>query len=240
MLITSVNNEKIKEIVKLKDKKYRDKMGLFCVEGKDMVDIAYEKGIIDTLLILEGTENDYQIPVTYVSMNVMKKISDMNSVSKYFCVCKKIDKSDIGNRLIILDGIQDPGNLGTIIRSAVAFNFDTVILSLDTVDVYNPKVLRSTKGMIFNINIKCTELLQLIDGLSDYTIYGTDVCNGVNIKSEKLPLKMALVIGNEGNGISETVKSRCNKFVYINMNDKCESLNASVAASILMYEVNGR
>ena len=240
MLITSVNNEKIKEIVKLKDKKYRDKMGLFCVEGKDMVDIAYEKGIIDTLLILEGTENDYQIPVTYVSMNVMKKISDMNSVSKYFCVCKKIDKSDIGNRLIILDGIQDPGNLGTIIRSAVAFNFDTVILSLDTVDVYNPKVLRSTKGMIFNINIKCTELLQLIDGLSDYTIYGTDVCNGVNIKSEKLPLKMALVIGNEGNGISETVKSRCNKFVYIDMNDKCESLNASVAASILMYEVNGR
>ena len=85
MLITSVNNEKIKEIVKLKDKKYRDKMGLFCVEGKDMVDIAYEKGIIDTLLILEGTENNYQIPVTYVSMNVMKKISDMNSVSKYFC-----------------------------------------------------------------------------------------------------------------------------------------------------------
>lgn len=240
MLITSVNNEKIKEIVKLKDKKYRDKMGLFCVEGKDMVDIAYEKGIIDTLLILEGTENNYQIPVTYVSINVMKKISDMNSVSKYFCVCKKIDKSDIGNRLIILDGIQDPGNLGTIIRSAVAFNFDTVILSLDTVDVYNPKVLRSTKGMIFNINIKCTELLQLIDGLSDYTIYGTDVCNGVNIKSEKLPLKMALVIGNEGNGISETVKSRCNKFVYIDMNDKCESLNASVAASILMYEVNNR
>lgn len=240
MLITSVNNEKIKEIVKLKDKKYRDKMGLFCVEGKDMVDIAYEKGIIDTLLILEGTENNYQIPVTYVSMNVMKKISDMNSVSKYFCVCKKIDKSDIGNRLIILDGIQDPGNLGTIIRSAVAFNFDTVILSLDTVDVYNPKVLRSTKGMIFNINIKCTELSQLIDGLSDYTIYGTDVCNGVNIKSEKLPLKMALVIGNEGNGISETVKSRCNKFVYIDMNDKCESLNASVAASILMYEVNNR
>lgn len=240
MLITSVNNEKIKEIVKLKDKKYRDKMGLFCVEGKDMVDIAYEKGIIDTLLILEGTENNYQIPVTYVSMNVMKKISDMNSVSKYFCVCKKIDKSDIGNRLIILDGIQDPGNLGTIIRSAVAFNFDTVILSLDTVDVYNPKVLRSTKGMIFNINIKCAELPQLIDGLSDYTIYGTDVYNGVNIKNEELPLKIALVIGNEGNGISEMVKSRCNKFVYIDMNDKCESLNASVAASILMYEVNGR
>ena len=137
MLITSVNNEKIKEIVKLKDKKYRDKMGLFCVEGKDMVDIAYEKGIIDTLLILEGTENNYQIPVTYVSMNVMKKISDMNSVSKYFCVCKKIDKSDIGNRLIILDGIQDPGNLGTIIRSAVAFNIDTVVLSKECVDIYN-------------------------------------------------------------------------------------------------------
>ena len=80
-------------------------------------------------------------------------------------------------------------------------------------------------------------LVEFVNGLGYALIL---ISNGVNIKSEKLPLKMALVIGNEGNGISETVKSRCNKFVYIDMNDKCESLNASVAASILMYEVNGR
>lgn len=240
MVITSVNNLKIKEIVKLKEKKYRDSVGLFCIEGKDMVDIAYEKGIIDTLILLDGTKNDYQIPAIYVSMNVMKKISDMNSVSAYFCVCKKTIKSDIGNRLIVLDGIQDPGNLGTIIRSAVAFNFDTVILSKDTVDVYNSKVLRSTKGMIFNINIKSVDILPFLDSLSDYTIYGTDVVKGTNIRDEEIPSKMALVIGNEGSGISIDVRDRCSKFVYIDMNNMCESLNASVAASILMYEVNSK
>ena len=240
MLITSVNNEKIKEIVKLKDKKYRDKMGLFCVEGKDMVDIAYEKGIIDTLLILEGTENNYQIPVTYVSMNVMKKISDMNSVSKYFCVCKKIDKSDIGNRLIILDGIQDPGNLGTIIRSAVAFNIDTVVLSKECVDIYNSKTLRSTKGMIFNKNVIVRDIVPFISSLDGYMIYGTDVNDGVDVREIDIPKCLAIVIGNEGTGISKIVHDMCDKFIYIKMNDKCESLNAGVASSIIMYEVNNR
>lgn len=241
MVITSVKNERIKELVKLKDKKYRDKMGLFFIEGLDIIDEAYKSGVLKYIYILDGYDNPYgDIPCIYVSYDVMKKISDMESISEYYGVCEKIDNDKVGDRVIILDGIQDPGNLGTIIRSAVAFNFDTVVISKNSVSIYNPKVLRSTKGMIFNINIKCTELPQLIDGLSDYTIYGTDVCNGVNIKSEKLPLKMALVIGNEGNGISETVKSRCNKFVYIDMNDKCESLNAGVAASIIMYEVNRR
>lgn len=240
MLITSVNNDRIKELVRLKEKKYRDNNNLFFVEGKDIVLEAYKYSLIKELYVLEGTVVSMDIPYTYVSYDVMKKISDMESVSEYYAVCYKKKELDIGNRIIILDNIQDPGNLGTIIRSAVAFNFDTVVLSKECVDLYNPKVVRSTKGMIFNINIIVRELESFINDLDDYIVYGTDVINGNNIRNENIPTKIALVIGNEGKGISDNIKKLCNKFIYIDMNNKCESLNASVAASILMYEVNNK
>lgn len=240
MLITSVNNSKIKELVRLKDKKYRDNNNLFFIEGKDNVLEAYKNLLIKELYVLDGTEVIIDIPFTYVGYDVMKKISDMESISEYYAVCYKKRELDIGNRIIILDNIQDPGNLGTIIRSAVAFNFDTVVLSRGCVDLYNPKVVRSTKGMLFNINIIVRELESFINNLDGYIIYGTDVVNGNNIKDEDIPSKVALVIGNEGRGISDSIKKLCNRFIYIDMNNKCESLNASVAASILMYEVNNK
>ena len=240
MVITSLNNDKVKELVKLKDKKYRDKIGLFFVEGYDIVIEAYKNSLIKELYVLEGTEVLMDIQYTYVSYDVMKKISDMESVSEYYAVCYKKEEREIGNRIIILDGVQDPGNLGTIIRSAVAFNFDSVILSRECVDLYNPKVIRSTKGMLFNMNICVKNLLEFIPTLDDYVIYGTDVVNGENIRDIDIPSKVGLVIGNEGRGISDKVKKLCNKFIYIDMKDDCESLNASVAASILMYEVNSK
>lgn len=238
MLITSVNNNKIKDLVRLKDKKYRDKTGLFFVEGIDLVEEAYKSNNLITLYILEGYDNIFDISnVVYISLDVMKKISDMESISPYYGVCKKIDNKKIGNKLIILDNIQDPGNLGTIIRSAVAFNFDTVILSQDSVDLYNPKVLRSSKGMIFQIDILVADLPSFIDSLQGYTIYGTSVSNGEDIKKLTIPSKSAFLIGNEGRGISKELTDLCDKFIYIRMNDKCESLNAGVSAAIIMYEV---
>jgi TrmH family RNA methyltransferase len=240
MLITSVSNNKIKELVRLKEKKYRDNNNLFFIEGRDLVEEAYETGCLKELFVLEGTDMVCDVPITYVSYDVMKKISDMESVSDCYGVCSKKDELNIGNKVIILDGIQDPGNLGTIIRSAVAFNFDTVVLSKNTVDLYNPKVIRSTKGMIFKINVIVRDLESFICGLDDYVIYGTDVVNGNNIRNEDINDKFALVIGNEGRGISDNIRELCNKFIYIDMNSKCESLNASVAASILMYEVNNK
>lgn len=241
MTITSVNNERIKELVKLKEKKYRDKMGLFFIEGLDIIEEAYKNGLLKELYILDGYDSPYKdIPYTNVSYEVMKKISDMESVSEYYGVCKKIQDKDFGKKIIILDGIQDPGNLGTIIRSAVAFNIDTVVLSRECVDLYNSKVLRSTKGMIFNKNVIVRDIVPFIDSLDKYTIYGTSVTNGEDIRSIELPEYIALIIGNEGKGISQEVYDRCNKFIYIKMNDKCESLNAGVAASIIMYEVNNK
>ena len=240
MVITSLNNDKVKELVKLKDKKYRDKMGLFFIEGYDIVLEAYKNSLIKELYVLEETEVLMDIHYTYVSYDVMKKISDMESISKYYAVCYKKEEIEIGNRIIILDGVQDPGNLGTIIRSAVAFNFDSVILSRECVDLYNPKVIRSTKGMLFNMNVCVKNLEEFIPTLDDYVIYGTDVVNGENIRDIYIPSKVGLVVGNEGRGMSLEVRELCNKFIYIDMSDKCESLNASVAASILMYEVNNK
>ena len=239
--ITSVNNSHIKELCKLKDKKYRDINDLFFVEGKDLCDIAYENGLLREIYVLDGYDNIYDgIPCTYISDDVMKKISDMGSVSEYYGVCSKIVENEIGDRILILDNIQDPGNLGTIIRSAVAFNFDTIVLSRNTVDLYNPKVVRSTKGMLFNINIIVRDIVPFLNELDDFVIYGTDVVNGINIKEEEISKKIAIVIGNEGKGISEEVRECCHKFLYIGINDKCESLNAGVSASILMYEVDNK
>ena len=240
MVITSLNNDKVKELVKLKDKKYRDKNNLFFVEGKDIVLEAYKNNLLKELYVLEGTNVDIDMPVTYVSSLVMKKISDMESISEYYGVCYKKEESNIGDKIIILDNVQDPGNLGTIIRSAVAFNFDTVVISKGTASLYNPKVIRSTKGMLFNINIIVRELDEFINDLDGYVVYGTDVVDGDNIRDIEVSKKLALVIGNEGRGISDNIRKLCNKFIYIDMNNNCESLNASVAASMLMYEVNNK
>ena len=238
MLITSLNNDKVKELVKLKDKKYRDENNIFFIEGKDLIDEAYKNNLLKHIYIIDGTEKPYNnIPCTYITKEIMKKISAMESISNYFGICDKLKEKELGNKLLILDNIQDPGNLGTIIRSAVAFEFDTIVLSNDTVDMYNPKVLRGTKGMLFNINVIIRDLNIFLDTLTEYTIYGTDVTGGIDIKNETLPNKLAIVIGNEGNGISNGIKNKCKKFIYLKMSDQCESLNAGVSASIIMYEV---
>ena len=141
---------------------------------------------------------------------------------------------------MILDNIQDPGNLGTIIRSAVAFNIDTIVLSNDTVDLYNPKVVRSNQGMMFHVNIIKRNIISFIHELKNegYKIVGTKVTNGHDVRDAKIYSHFALIIGNEGKGISYDVDNLCDEYLYIKMDNNCESLNASVAASILMYEIS--
>ena len=240
MVITSVNNSHIKDIYKLREKKYRDKNNLFLVETFHLVEEAIKSGCVKEIILSEGYDILYDGLKTYVSDMVMNKLSSTNSNPKVIAVCNKIkEDNNIGKRVIILDNIQDPGNLGSIIRSAVAFNIDTIVLSDDSVDLYNSKVLRASEGMLFNINIIRKNLVSFIKEIkNDYLVLGTDVNDGVNIKSIDNINKFAFVIGNEGNGISNSVKELCDKFIYLDINDRCESLNASVAASIIMYELN--
>ncbi len=242
MYITSINNEYIKEISKLNEKKYRDKSNKYLIEGLHLVTEALKYDIIDTIIIREDFSYETNIKHIIVSNEVMKKLSDNPSIPKIMAVVNKKESTIKGNKILLLDRLQDPGNLGTIIRSAVAFNFDTIILSNDTVDLYNSKVLRSTQGMLFNINILRQDLTNVINELknNNYTIYGTKVDNGNDVKEINKINKFALIIGNEGTGISDNILKQCDKYLYIKMNNNCESLNAGVAASILMYEMGNK
>lgn len=242
MHITSINNEYIKEISKLNEKKYRDKSNKYLIEGLHLVTEALKYDIIDTIIIREDFSYETDIKHIIVSNEVMKKLSDNPSIPKIMAIVYKKESTISGNKILLLDRLQDPGNLGTIIRSAVAFNFDTIILSNDTVDLYNSKVLRSTQGMLFNINILRQDLTSVINELkkNNYTIYGTKVDNGNDVKKINNTNKFALIIGNEGTGISDNILKQCDKYLYIKMNNNCESLNAGVAASILMYEMGNK
>lgn len=242
MHITSINNEYIKEISKLNEKKYRDKSNKYLIEGLHLVTEALKYDIIDTIIIREDFSYETDIKHIIVSNEVMKKLSDNPSIPKIMAIVYKKESTISGNKILLLDRLQDPGNLGTIIRSAVAFNFDTIILSNDTVDLYNSKVLRSTQGMLFNINILRQDLTSVINELknNNYTIYGTKVDNGNDVKKINNTNKFALIIGNEGTGISNNILKQCDKYLYIKMNNNCESLNAGVAASILMYEMGNK
>lgn len=243
MVITSLNNEHIKELNKLKEKKYRDQKGEFLIEGEHLVLEAIKKDLVKELIILEG-EDFYSenIKITYVSKEVMKKLSSMDSYPKVIGVSNKNKEENIKGNTLILEDIQDPGNLGTIIRSAVAFNIDTIILSPKTVDLYNSKVIRSTQGMLFNINIIVRNICDVIEELKnkEYTILGTKVDNGKDVRDIYIKGKYALVIGNEGQGMSSKVSSLCDEYLYIKMNTNVESLNAAVASSILMYELGNK
>lgn len=239
MIITSLNNPTIKEISKLKNKKYRDLTNTYLVEGDHLVEEAYKNNLLIKIILLEDTICNYDIEKIYVTKEVMKKLTELDTPNKIIGIVKKNTPLPIGNKILILDNIQDPGNLGTIIRSSVAFDIDTIVLSPNTVDIYNPKVIRSTQGMIFYTNIITLELKEFINEIKtkNYTIFGTDVRNGKNIKEITLPEKFALVLGNEGQGVSKEIESLCDDNIYIKMSSKCESLNVSVATSILLYEV---
>ena len=239
MKITSLNNPKVVFWAKLKMKKYRDIEHLFIVESEHLVSEALKKGIVKEIITTE--EKEYEVPTYNVSTEIMKRISTLITPSKIMAVCEYLMPDDIKGNILLLDHIQDPGNLGTIIRSAVAFNFSTIIVSEDTVDFYNDKVIRSSEGMIFNINLVKDDLLSIIPVLKEkgYKIYGTDVKKGKNIKTIDNK-ECAIIIGSEGKGMSIEVKELCDDFIYINMSKTCESLNAAVASSIIMYEVFNR
>ncbi len=240
-MITSISNEKIKEIKLLKNNKNILKEKKFIIEGEHLIIEAFKAGLLLETFSLD--EKDYGVKNTVVSINVMESISFLNTASSVIGICKLEDnESNLKDKIIILDGIQDPGNLGTIIRSANAFGFNDIVLSNNSVKKYNDKVLRATQGMIFNMNIITKDLASFIPYLKDngYKVYGTDVVNGVNVKSITNCEKIAVVLGSEGTGISESVKSLLDSNIYISMNDSCESLNVGVAASIIMYEINNK
>lgn len=238
-VVTSLDNKRIKNLSKLLIKKYRDEEGKFLVEGEHLVEEAYKAGVLLEVVKCEDYIGEYDVPTTLVTYEVIKKLSNTQSPQRIIGVCKKLDEKEIGNKVLVLEDLQDPGNLGTIIRSSVAFNVDTIIVSNNTVDIYNDKVLRSSEGMLFHINIIKRDINNILDELhnSGYTLYGTKVDGGTNIKEIEVSEKFAVIMGNEGAGVSDDTLDKCDKYLYIPMNNNCESLNVGVATSIILYEL---
>lgn len=234
MKITSIHNDNVKYWVSLKNKKIRDEERKFIVEGDHLIEEARKNNLIEYIISCVDEKADF-----YVTKEIMEKISDQKSISYNAAVVKFISEDSVNGNIIILDNLQDPGNLGTIIRSSVAFNIDTIIISDTSVDLYNPKVVRATEGMIFNLNIIRRNLEEIIPVLKNlgYKIVGTDVNEGNDVRNISKE-NVAIIIGNEGNGMSENIKKLCDEFINIKINKSCESLNAGVAASIIMYEVS--
>jgi len=238
-VIKSLDNKHIKNLSKLLLKKYRDIEGMFLAGGEHLVEEARNSGCLVEVVRTEDYQGDFGVKEVVVTYEVIKKLSGSVTPQKIIGVCKKMEERELGNKVLILDNLQDPGNLGTIIRSSVAFNVDTIVLSSDTVDLYNDKVLRSSEGMIFHINIVKREISDLIDELheKDYVVMGTRVTDGENVKCIDKPSKVAVVMGNEGAGVRREILDKCDKYLYIPMSKTCESLNVGVATSIILYEL---
>ena len=231
MIITSLDNQKVKYLLKLDNSRNRKKEKRFIVEGKHLVDEAKKKGVL-----IEAYSIDEKEGYVTLSKEIMKKICKTDTVVTEIGLCKIEESTILSDKILILDAVQDPGNMGALMRSAKAFGFNTIIIGNGSVDIYNDKVIRSSQGAIFKLNFIHADLLEIIPKLSVYKVYGTNVVNGIELSNVKKEEKMAIVLGNEGNGISEDVQKILEKNIYIPM-DNTESLNVSVAGSIIMYEL---
>ncbi len=239
MLISSTDNKRIKEARKLLEKKYSLEKGLFLIEGDHAVKEALKKNLITELYLLEGNNDSYDFDYDIVTLKVMKTLSNIKSTPRVIGIAKINNDCTIGKRIVILDDIQDPGNAGTIVRSSVAFGIDTIIFSKNSVSPYNPKVIRSTEGMIFNVNIIVSDLESIIKEIQSkcINVIGTSLNTNNSLKNITKIDSYAVVFGNEGNGISDKILNLCD-FVYkIDMEDDCESLNVGVSCGIILYKL---
>lgn len=253
-VISSKDNEIIKKIKSLKEKKYRDIENCYIIEGIKLVKEAIaENAKIKQIVVCEDCINDGEIDtdtlyeiakfdVVYVTEKVFKTITDVKTPQGIIAVIEKNNinsKIDYSQDIIIaLDGVQDPGNLGTILRTVDSANLKQIILSKDSTDSYNPKVVRSTMGAIFRVNI--IEADSLKDMLQEakknnFKVMVTSLDTKNSIYDVDYSKKV-IVIGNEANGVSKEVQVIADEKVKIPMLGKTESLNASVAAGIIIYE----
>lgn len=239
MLITSKDNNKIKEVRKLLERKHSKEKNLFIIEGSNLVTESYKNNLLVELYVLEGEKIDFDFEYTEVTFDVMKTLSNLKSTPRLLGVSKYKEVSNIGKRILLLDNVQDPGNAGTIIRNATAFNIDTIIFSDDSVYPYHEKVLRSTGGMIFNNNIIIGSIKDYINEIKskNINVIGTSLHTDTYLDTLEKFEEFAIIFGNEGNGISDDILDMCDIKVKIKMNPSCESLNVGVSSGIVLYHM---
>ena len=247
-MITSKTNELIKHVKSLHQKKFRDEYKEYFVEGVKLINeaISENKEIRKILICDELLREEFSIPsedsvVEYVAKNVFEYVSDTQSPQGILAVIKMGEfKGEVcENTVFALDDLQDPGNLGTILRSLDSAGINTLLLSKDTVDLYNPKVIRSTMGAIFrvkvldNLDLK-EELLKLKK--AGYKVVITSLDTNEMHYNLNFSDRLVIVIGNEAKGVKKEIQDLADIKVKIPMLGRTESLNASVAASVIAYE----
>jgi len=239
-MITSKSNELIKYCNQIKQKKYSKEYGMCLVESIKLVKELSSKHLIQSILVIESKFDlvkDLSLKIEIISDSIASYLSDATTTDGVFGICKISCKKDINfKKCLILDRIQDPANIGAIVRSACAFGFDT-IFAIDTVYPYTFKGIRSSMGYIFNVNyldIDFDDLIKIKDN-NNLDIVIADM-NGKDISTvAKSNRNIAIVIGNEGRGVSDELKGISNTIVSIPMCNNVDSLNASVSAGIIMY-----
>ena len=238
MKITSVNNELVKETAKLLQRKYRKEN--FLLEGIKCIEEAIEYGLeIEHLFVLEGSAefSDFENRIETTEA-ILSKISSTDSAPKAVAVAKKPAKkwSDNYKKVVLLEDIKDAGNLGTILRTACAFNIDAIVLYGDTVDLYNPKCVRSSVGNLWKIPVfEMNDLSIFNDYERVATLPKSD--NTVWLKDYIPQEKVLVMFGTESSGLSQKLKDFATKNVTIEMSDKVESLNLSISAGIILYKM---
>ena len=252
--ITSKENKLIKHIIKLKEKKYRKEYNEYIIEGAKIVQEAIQEKVkikqiiisenaINTDLILNHLKEELQ-KINYIKVpsNIFKLISEVEKPQGVLAIIEKEKQEeniDVNQDIILaLDDLQDPGNLGTIIRTADSVGLKQILISKGTTEAYNPKVIRSTMGAIFRVKIiECENLKETLKKLqkNNFKIMVTDLNTDKSIYDIKLQKKV-IIIGNEANGVSEEIKNIADTRAIIPMFGKTESLNASIATGVILYE----
>ena len=254
MEITSVNNALVKATAELKQKKYRQERQLFLAEGLRTVEEAIESNTVIQLFytaiedertraVLE-TAAEKGLELYCVSENVMKKISDTDSPQGIVAVCKmqnmKLENLFAkGEMLLVLDRVGDPGNVGTMLRTADAAGIGGIVLLKGCVDIYAPKTVRSTMGSLFHIPVFAgadEALFIKAAKRAGYELLVTTLEGADNLYKADLRGRIAFVMGNEANGVTSTLLQEADKRVYIPMQGRAESLNVAIAAGVVMFE----
>lgn len=243
-MITSTQNNKVKEWKKLHTKKGRIKAKAFLIEGFHLIEEAYRTDQeVKELIIQEGVENPGWIQednVHIVSEHVFKEISQTEAPQGIAAVVSmQANSVHEHGPVLLIDAVQDPGNLGTMIRTADAAGFSKVVLGKGTVDLYNDKVIRSTQGSLFHIPIQQADLLEEIPQLQQagYSVWGSTLQRAQNYAEVTAQAKTAVIVGNEGAGVADELIALADELVKIPIYGKAESLNVGIAAAILMYHI---
>ena len=238
LIINSQNNFRVKQWLKLKDKFNRDKQKRFLVHSYHLVQEAYKTGnLLEVICTSKSTEfND--VPSFLVREDVMEHLSMLAAAPKIMGVAKQNTSTIINGNVVFVNAVHHPGNLGTIIRNAAAFNVDSIVLE-SSVDAYNPKVVQASQGMIFYVNIIKSSLTAQAAALKElgYQIIGTDVKNGKSLNKLIPAEKWGLILGNESDGVGEDLLKLCDTNIKIDMSEKCESLNVGVASGIILNKL---